>query len=261
VLDVGIGSGAQMSELLDLLAREEHRVRRLDILGLDFVEDFLEAGGRSIRAAAERLDSRLDVGYRPVKGRIETLDDGTIAQIRQDGPLDAANATIALHEVPGEAKLEALRNLHRFAPRRLVLAEWNYLLENVLPETSVEFLFNIRRVVAAMVAALRERHPLVQARAVARDWMSQAAGQLTCAAMDRQECFLDAPVWKLLLEHCGFDVIPWDPSRLAHAASRDHASVAKGGWYVATSRYTAATPIALLQACPRGSPSTLTLDG
>jgi hypothetical protein len=62
-------------------------------------------------------------------------------------------------------------------------------------------------------------------------------------------------------EHCGFDVIPRDPSRLAHAASRDHASVAKGGWYVATSRYTAATPIALLQACPRGSPSTLTLDG
>jgi hypothetical protein len=53
--------------------------------------------------------------------------------------------------VPGGAKLAALRALHRLAPARLVIAEWNYCLENVLAETSREFVFNVRSVAAAMV--------------------------------------------------------------------------------------------------------------
>lgn len=206
VLDVGVGSGAQMAALLDLLASEKHRVKRLVIVGLDFVPDFLAAAARRIADAASELAGRTKVAYEPVTGRVEALAEPDFAAIASGG-LDAANATIALHEVPGEAKLAALRALRRLAPARLVIAEWNYCLENVLAETSTEFVFNVRSVAAEMISALRKRYTVDESRAVVRDWLSQGTGQLTCPADRRQECFLEVQTWHALLEHSGFDII------------------------------------------------------
>lgn len=251
VLDVGVGSGAQMSELLSLLAVRDHRLRRLEIVGLDFVEEFLETAGQSISTRAEEVAGTVEVRYRPVLGRIEALEGATIRQITEEGALDAVNATIALHEVPGEAKCDALRNLRDLAPSRFVLAEWNYCLENVLPETSVEFLFNVRRVAAAMVAALREKFPISEARAVVRDWLSMAGGQLTCPAADRQECFLDAATWKVLLERSDFDVIAPELALLQYADGESPVAIGADGWSIASSRYANATPNVLIEATCR----------
>ncbi|MBI2081318.1 MAG: class I SAM-dependent methyltransferase [candidate division NC10 bacterium] len=233
VLDVGVGSGAQMVELLGLLQREPHRLRRLEVVGLDFVQQFLETAGRNILARAQELAGRVAVSYRPVQGRIEALDGATLRAITSDGPLDAANASIALHEVPGEAKWAALRNLRALAPMRFVLVEWNYCLENVLPETTAEFLFNVRRVAAAMVAVLREQHPVAEAREVVRGWLTQAGGQLTCPAAQRQECFLDAASWKALLEVSGFTLRPPDPNLLKYVERPDRAGTGPEPWYLA----------------------------
>lgn len=250
VLDVGVGSGAQMSELLSLLAVRDHRLRRLEIVGLDFVEEFLETAGRSIATGAEEL-AGIEVTYRPILGKIEALEGATIKQITENGPLNAVNATIALHEVPGEAKCTALRNVRDLAPSRFVLSEWNYCLENVLPETSVEFLFNVRRVTAAMVAALREKFPVGEARAVVRDWLSMAGGQLTCSAAERQECFLDATTWKALLERSDFEVIAPERAILQYADGGRPAAIGPDGWFVASSRYANSSPNVLIEAAPR----------
>lgn len=204
VLDVGVGSGAQMAALLDLLTVRSHSVRRIEILGLDLVPRFLDTAGKTIRARAGQLTGSVQVAYRPILGRVESLDQATFEGIQADGPLDVVNATIALHEVAGEAKVDALQALRRFAPRHLVIAEWNYCLENTLAQTTVEFFFNIRRFLTDMVDALHTAHSHSEARAVAKDWMSMAAGQLTCPAAQRQECFLDASTWTKLLDHAGF---------------------------------------------------------
>jgi ubiquinone/menaquinone biosynthesis C-methylase UbiE len=249
VLDIGVGSGAQMEGLLALLGRLPHGVRRLEIVGLDFMPEFLARAGERIAAAAEALAGRVEVVYEPVEGRIEALDASAVRAVAGRG-LDAANATIALHEVAGEAKLAALSNLRRVEPGRLAVAEWNYCLENVLAETSTEFVFNVRRVAAAMVAALRERYTIEESRAVVGDWLSQGAGQLTCPAEQRQECFLDITAWKALLEHCDFEVLPAEERWLAHAAEPREAAVAEEGWYVRTSNHAGATPIAVLAASP-----------
>lgn len=249
VLDVGIGSGAQMEGLLGLLGRLPHRVRRLQIVGLDFMPEFLAQAGERVAAAAEALAGKVEVLYEPVEGRVETLDASAARTVAGRG-LDAANATIALHEVAGEAKLAALSNLRRVDPARLAIAEWNYCLENVLAETSTEFVFNVRRVAAAMVAALRERYTIEESRAVVRDWLSQGTGQLTCPAEQRQECFLDITAWKALLEHCDFKILPADRRWLAHAADPRQAAVAEEGWYVKTSNHAGTTPIAVLVASP-----------
>lgn len=250
VLDVGVGSGAQMVELLGLLQREPHRLRRLEIVGVDFVQQFLETAGRNILARAQELAGRVTVSYRPVQGRIEALDGAALRAITSDGPLDAANASIALHEVPGEAKWVALQNLRALAPVRFVLVEWNYCLENVLPETSAEFLFNVRRVVAAMVAVLRERYSVAEARDVVRGWLSQAGGQLTCPAPQRQECFLDAASWKALLEASGFALRPPDPNLLKYVERPDRAGTGPEPWYLAAYQDQRAAPITLLEGVP-----------
>jgi hypothetical protein len=252
VLDVGVGSGAQMLELLRLLGRAEHQVRRLELVGLDFVDQFLEAAGARVAAEAATLDGRLDVTFEPVSASVDALDRATIERVRRPAGLDAANATIALHEVPGENKLTALRNLRALSPRQLVIAEWNYCLENVLPETSTEFVFNVRSAAAAMVAALIEPHPLHEARASVNDWLSQAGGQLSCPAAQRQECFLDITTWKALLEHVGFEVVRPHETLLAHADDHDHAAIGEGGWYVESSRYAGSVPIAVILAASEG---------
>ena len=120
VLDIGVGSGAQMAELIGLLHEHEHRLRRVEVVGLDFVDEFLERAGQRVADASAPLDT--DVVYVPVRGRIEELDDRQVRAIAGDSGIDAANATIALHEVPGERKLAALRNLRRIAPTHLLIA-------------------------------------------------------------------------------------------------------------------------------------------
>jgi SAM-dependent methyltransferase len=247
VLDVGVGSGAQIERLLALLDRLPHSVQHLEVVGLDFMPEFLTQAGERIVAAADRLARKVEVIYEPFQGRIEALDEAACREIAGNG-LDAANATIALHEVAGEAKLAALSNLHRIGARKLVIAEWNYCLENVLAETSTEFVFNARSAAAAMVAALRERYTVEEARAVVRDWLSQGEGQLTCAREHRQECFLDITTWKALLEATKFKLCPIDRPWLEYAADRSHATIADAGWYVKTSDYAGATPIALVVA-------------
>jgi ubiquinone/menaquinone biosynthesis C-methylase UbiE len=249
VLDIGIGSGAQMEILLRLLERSPHRVRRLEIVGLDLRPEFLAKAGERIAAAASALAGRVEVTYEPIEGRVEALSESAIATVRGRG-VDAANATIALHEVAGEAKLAALSTLRRIAPGRLVIAEWNYCLENVLAETSPQFVFNVRSVAAAMVAALRDRHTVEESRAVVRDWLSQGDGQLTCPSGQRQECFLDITSWRALLGRRAFTVAPADPRWLEHAAQPDQARIAKEGWYLSTWDLAGASPIALVVAAP-----------
>jgi SAM-dependent methyltransferase len=247
VLDVGVGSGAQLAALLSLLRTHEHRLRRIELVGLDFMDEFLERARDRIAHAAPQ---GTEIAYVPVRGRIEELGEGQVREVRGRAGLDAANASIALHEVPGERKLAALRNLRRLAPSHLILAEWNYCMENVLPTESVEFLLNVRGASAAFVAALAERYSHAEARAVVRDWLSQGGGQLTCPAEARQECFLHVASWKALLERSGFSVAPIEERWLAYAEGADHATVADDRTWIATTRYGGWAPIALIHAVP-----------
>jgi hypothetical protein len=133
----------------------------------------------------------------------------------------------------------------------LLIGEWNYCLEDTLPETSVEFLLNVRHASADFVSALTERFTHDEARSVVRDWLSQAGGQLTCPATQRQECFLHVPSWKALLERAGFGIAPVEERWLAYAEHRDRARIEDSGTWIATSRYAGWPPIALLHAAPK----------
>ena len=248
VLDVGVGSGAQLGELLAVLGTHEHRVRRLELVGLDFVDEFLERAGERIAATAAPEGTK--VVWTPVHGRIEELDEAQVREIHGTSGVTAVNASISLHEVPGERKLTALRNVHRVSPEHVFLAEWNYCLENTLPPTSVDFMVQIRSASAAFVAALTERYPHGEARAFVRDWLSQGSGQMTCPAAERQECFLHVASWRALLEQAGFRIAPVADEWIAHAESGHRASVEGDGTWIATCSYGGWAPIVLQHAVP-----------
>ena len=57
VLDVGVGSGAQLVELLALLRTHEHRVRRIELIGLDFMDEFLERANSVLALSSSAVSS------------------------------------------------------------------------------------------------------------------------------------------------------------------------------------------------------------
>ncbi len=251
VMDVGVGSGAQMVELLDLIQHRPNRLKRLDLIGLDFVEGFLETAGRNIANKARDLAGRTSVSFRPVRGYIERLDEPMLREIVPEGKLHAVNATITLHEVPGEDKVVALQNLRRLNPKMVIIVEWNYLMENVLPESNLEFLFNVRKVAGEWVAAVRDYYPFDGVRAIVRDVLGQAGGQVTGPAAMRQECYLPVTCWRALARACGFEIVAPNLDLLQYADRQEMAAIGDGAWYLAAYQQGGATPIAMIQLVPR----------
>jgi hypothetical protein len=77
--------------------------------------------------------------------------------------LDPGDPMAAYFDGDRRSQLAALAKLRRTAPGRLVIAEWNYCLENVLAETSTEFVFGVRQAAAAFVDALRLKYTVAEA--------------------------------------------------------------------------------------------------
>ena len=95
---------------------------------------------------------------------------------------------IAPPEVAEDPKLSALSRICAARPHRVVIAEWNYCLENVVSELSTEFVLNVRHVAAAMVAALCECYTIAgRARWYATGSRTTTV-QLTYPCEQRPEC-------------------------------------------------------------------------
>jgi hypothetical protein len=202
VLEVGVGGGTQIVALLERLAADPGEVEELRIVGLDIVPEYLEG-------VAGRLDEldRADLppfSFEAVEGSVETIDAATRRRIAGDG-IDAINASIVLHEVPGLGKLDALRALAEFEGAALAMAEWNFTTENVIGTREALFLFNVRGAAAAMAGAVRPGHGLEVARKGVRVWLGQGHDQLVGDATVRQECFLSADGWERLFAATGWD--------------------------------------------------------
>jgi hypothetical protein len=214
VLEVGVGAGTQIIALLERLTSDPGAVETLEIVGLDVVQEYLDGVESRLEASRGGL---LPFTFEPVLGRIESIDDGTHERIAR-GAVTAINASIVLHEIPGQGKLTALENLGRFEQATLALAEWNFTTEKVLASREFLFLFNMRGAAAAMVRAVRPQHGLDTARNGVRIWLSQGSDQLAGGADERQECFLSADAWDQLLALTG-----WRSVRTATGPSGDDA--------------------------------------
>ncbi len=132
VVDVGIGSGRQMVELIGALATARRDApmspTSLTIIGIEPAASALADAERSVRVAAERAG--LEVTFHGFAGPAEAL---TEAEWRRLGSLCASppiiNASFALHHVSDldgdDVRDDVLRRLRWLAPALLVLSEPN----------------------------------------------------------------------------------------------------------------------------------------
>jgi hypothetical protein len=138
LLELGTGRGMQLSTLLERIAEEKRRMRRLDIIGIDPVEDNLLATERHLSALRRRLGFELH--FKPVHGLIERL---SLAQVRDlmGGDCDALiiNSAFTFHHTrhalfDEHERTAILRRFRRLEPAVITLAEPNadHDTENVL---------------------------------------------------------------------------------------------------------------------------------
>ncbi len=127
LFELGTGRGQQLDALLERLADGSPELRRLDVVGIDPVEDNLAATERMI--AAERGALPFEVRFRPVQDVIERL---SLAQLRElagtgRGAL-VINAAFSFHHTrhapfDDEARTALLRRFARLGPAVMVLCE------------------------------------------------------------------------------------------------------------------------------------------
>jgi SAM-dependent methyltransferase len=126
LLDLGIGSGRQISGLIRMLAERGSSPLGLTVFGVDPVAGNLEQAAAGLTAVATAL--RIRFQFVPVRAAVEDLTPDDWMSFRRFGGELFATATFSLHHVGRDGngfsrKDEVLRNLKLTGPSALVLTE------------------------------------------------------------------------------------------------------------------------------------------
>ncbi len=126
LIDVGIGTGRQLLQLLPTLAAQG--LRELTVIGIEPAEVALQMAHAQLQQAGRELG--LAMRMLPVLGSVETLEEGAWALIRAAcaGASPIVNASFALHHIDDDDQGRdqrqcVLQRLHELDPALLVLAE------------------------------------------------------------------------------------------------------------------------------------------
>lgn len=126
LIDVGIGTGRQLLQLLPTLAAQG--LRELTLIGIEPAEAALRMAQTQLEAAGRELG--LALRMLPVLGSVEALEEGQWALIRGlcSGAAPIINASFALHHVDDDGQGRdqrhcVLQRLRELDPALLVLAE------------------------------------------------------------------------------------------------------------------------------------------
>lgn len=128
VIDVGIGTGRQMTDLLALLHATDQLPTRMTLVGIEPSSWSLELAEKNVLTVASKLGVDLSfVGLCNVVERLAQNDWRRVAEICRGRP--AINASFALHHVSDvegrDARDDVLLRLRSLNPSLLVLAEPN----------------------------------------------------------------------------------------------------------------------------------------
>lgn len=126
LIDVGIGTGRQVLQLLPTLAAQG--LRELTVIGIEPAEAALQMAQQQLEQAAQA--SGLTIRVMPLLGSVEALTEPQWAQIRAtctEMPV-LINASFALHHIDDDGRgrdqrQHVLQRLHALDPTLLVLAE------------------------------------------------------------------------------------------------------------------------------------------
>lgn len=129
IIDIGVGRGQQMKRLVELICEGRTSLKRLDIVGLDPVEQNLEDSGQVFEDLKE--SACIDIGFHPFLKLFEALDKRDYDRVRGLGnDALAINSAFSLHHTShplndGNFRLELLRRLADLEPSVVTLVEPN----------------------------------------------------------------------------------------------------------------------------------------
>lgn len=125
VIDIGIGTGRQMVELLQTMAAMGRRPATIDIVGIEPSGWSLDLAGKNLRASADALGFQLE--FHPIHNMVEYLSQDERRSLKEIGERPVINASCALHHIQDidnhdvrDAVLYLLRSLE---PTALLVAE------------------------------------------------------------------------------------------------------------------------------------------
>ncbi len=139
LIDIGIGTGRQMVELLHQLACLHRKPQRVNIIGIEPSLQSLSLAQQTILAAAYELG--LDVTFTAFRNGIEDLNAQDWQQLKDQCDRPIINASFALHHICDKAgqdvRTEMLQRLHQLNPALIVLSEPN--TDHLEPDFRIRF--------------------------------------------------------------------------------------------------------------------------
>jgi hypothetical protein len=139
LIDIGIGTGKQMVELLHQLANRSRELQRIHIVGIEPSEESLSLAKQAIATAAQQL--KLEVTFTEFCNGIENLDDRDWQHLRDRCDRPIINASFALHHIRDQAGQDVrtvmLQRLHQLDPTLIVLSEPN--TDHLEPDFRIRF--------------------------------------------------------------------------------------------------------------------------
>jgi hypothetical protein len=139
LIDIGIGTGRQMIDLLRKLSQSEKTPPRLQIIGIEPSEQSLIVAKKNIFEAANELS--LDVDFWAFSKCLEELSDEDWQHLYKQCKHPIINASFALHhicEINGQdIRTMMLRRLNQLDPLLIVLSEPN--TDHVEPDFLTRF--------------------------------------------------------------------------------------------------------------------------
>lgn len=139
LIDIGIGTGRQMVELLHQLAHQPRSPQRVHIIGIEPSGQSLALAKQAIAAVAHKLE--LAITLTTFCNGIEDLDGQDWQHLRERCDRPIINASFALHHIRDQAgrdiRTTILQRLHQLNPTLIVLSEPN--TDHLEPDFRIRF--------------------------------------------------------------------------------------------------------------------------
>lgn len=140
IIDIGIGTGRQMTSLLHLMAAQGCLPRRVTMIGIEPSARSLAQAEDNVRSAARELGVELD--FHPVCRSVERLDDedwASLGELCRTRP--AINGSFAFHHIADvdgrDVRNDVFLRLRTLNPLALVLSEPN--VHHLEPDFGLRF--------------------------------------------------------------------------------------------------------------------------
>jgi hypothetical protein len=210
VMDVGIGDGSQMLQVIQELAEGGSRLQELEVLGLDPNASMLELATEALTGQSTQ-STGIDVSFTPLNHTLMKLRLGRL------GHVDVVTSTIAFHHMPRDQKAKQLEKIRDLTPGLLVISDADTHHDIDLLKGDPRLVYNARTFYGTLFDMLKTKLPPDRAAELFDRFLTDGdiKNILTLPTRKRMEYHMSAIRWLNMLEGTGYEIIPPQPEHIS----------------------------------------------